>query len=189
MTNIDGTRYVIERSWVRSPSGVCYFPRHECRLIYRHNIYMHIYIALLWRFDTWPPSMESQMAKNLISSIKLKRVINPNPLWWSRHIWFPWKLYAMELSHWHMNTKQNALAPPNDLASIAWMNKIAILYARIYEKAMCPNILASPTTILKKLLLLYVILNAYWYYCNTVNRYAIHCFVLEYQQSRYQKTL
>ena len=40
-----------------------------------------------------------------------------------------------------------------------------------------PNPISKP-------LLLHVILNAYLYYCSTVNRYAIHYFVLEYQQSR-----
>ena len=29
-------------------------------------------------------------------------------------------LFGMELSHWLMNKKQNALAPSNDLVSIAW---------------------------------------------------------------------
>ena len=29
MTTINGTRYVIEISWVRAPLGVCYFPRHK----------------------------------------------------------------------------------------------------------------------------------------------------------------
>ena len=42
----------------------------------------------------------------------------------------------------------------------------------IYEKVMHPNILALARTILQKLVLLYVILNAYWYYCNAVNKYA-----------------
>ena len=64
--------------------------------------------------------MESKMTKNLISSIKLRRVINPNSLWWSRQIRFWRKLFGMELNHWQMNKKQNALAPPNDLAPIAW---------------------------------------------------------------------
>ena len=78
----------------------------------------------------------------------------------------------------HMNKKQRALAPPNDLTSIAWMNTIAFFCARSFEKVMLPNILALSRTILQILLLLHVILNACWYYCSTVNRYATHILFL-----------
>ena len=126
MQTINGTRYVIERSWVRAPLGVCYFPRHKIVIVsrtfvsqplqaYIYDIYIiYIYAALLWQFDTWSPSIESKMGKKLKSSVKLKSVINPNQLWWSHHIRFPWKIFGMELSHWHMNKKQKALDPPND---------------------------------------------------------------------------
>ena len=110
MTTINRTWYVIEISLVRDPPGVSYFPSHKKSTVSRTFVrlplqadtqtYIYIYnIALLWRFDTKPPSRVSKMAKNLISSIKLKRFINPNPLWWSRYIRFPWKLLGMELSH------------------------------------------------------------------------------------------
>ena len=80
-----------------------------------------IYICcIVWQFDTWSPSIESKMAKKLIRNIKLKRAIDPNPLWQSRHIRFPRKLFSMGLSLWYMNKKKNALAPPNELALIAW---------------------------------------------------------------------
>ena len=131
-TTINGTRYVIERSWVRAPPGVCYFPPHKMSIVSRPfvsqplQVYIYIYIyiythaALLWQFDTWPPSIESKMAKKLMNNIKLKRAINPNPLWRTRQIRFPRKIFNMGLSLWHMNKKQNALAPPNELALIAW---------------------------------------------------------------------
>ena len=91
--------------------------------------------------------LESKMmAKNLRSGMKLKRLIKPNPLWWSRHVRFTRKLFGMELNHWHINKRQNVFALPNHLASNAWMNKVAILCARIYEKVMWPNILALPQT-------------------------------------------
>ena len=69
------------------------------------------------------------------------------------------------------------------------MNKIAILCTWVYEKVMRPNILAFPRTILHKLVLLHITLYAYRYNCSTVNRYAIHYFVLENQQSINQKTM
>ena len=70
-----------------------------------------------------------------------------------------------------------------------WINTIAILFARISEKVMRLDILALPRTILQRLFLLNVTLNAYWYFCSTSKRYAIHYFVIEYQQSRNQKML
>ena len=145
---------------------------------YKDIIYIYIYGALLWRLDIGTPSIKSKISKNVISSINLERVINPNPLWWSCHIQFPWKLFGVELSHWYIEQEQSALAPLKDLALNAWMNKIAILCAWIYKKLMRPNILAFPRTTLQKLVLLHVILNAYRYYCSTVNRYERHYFVL-----------
>ena len=72
-------------------------------------------------------------------------------------------------------------------SSIDCLKEIAIFCARIYEKVMRPNILALHRAILQKPLLFYVILKVYWYYCRTVDRYTIHYFVLEYQQSKYKK--
>ena len=77
---------------------------------------------------------------------------------------FPRKLLGMWISHWHTNKKQNALAPPNDIASIAWMNKIAILCARIYEKVMRPNIFALARTILHSTDMQYI--NLFLNICN-----------------------
>ena len=138
MTIINGTRYVIERSWVRAQLGVCSFPCHKmstvCKDIRsltftcRYPEYIYIYICIycialtIWYMTT---IMESKLAKkNLISCIKLKRVINPNPLWWSFNIPVPRKLPGREPNHWHMNKKQTTFAPSNDLASITWMNKL-----------------------------------------------------------------
>ena len=82
MTTINPTRYVIKWSLVRAPSGVCYFPPHKMstfqghscvnlyRQIYKHTHPTHIYDALIWRLDTWRPSREYKMAKN-ISNVKL----------------------------------------------------------------------------------------------------------------------
>ena len=57
MATIKQTRYVIERSWVRAPSGVCYFPPHKTSAvsrkfvcqplqadIYTHNTHTYIHI-------------------------------------------------------------------------------------------------------------------------------------------------
>ena len=84
MTTINRTRYVIERSWVRAPSVVYYFPLHKMSTVSRTFVcqplqadthtHTHKYDALLWWFDTWQPSIEYKMAKNIISSIKLKSV-------------------------------------------------------------------------------------------------------------------
>ena len=60
--------------------------------------------------------------------------------------------------------------PPNDLASNAWMNKIAIICAMIY---------VLPKTIFQQFFLLHFVIIAYWYYCRTANRYAIHLLILD----------
>ena len=98
----NGTRYVIERSWVRAPPGCANFHLIKCGLfqgywcvtLYRQiyiYLYIYLYICMVHCFDDWK------------SSIKLERVINANPLCWSCHIQFPWKLFGMELSHWHID--------------------------------------------------------------------------------------
>ena len=66
MTTINGTRYVIERSWIRAPPGVCYFPHHKISTVSRvfvwplqvqthtHRytyVYIYIYIYMLHCFD------------------------------------------------------------------------------------------------------------------------------------------
>ena len=147
LTTINGTRYVIERSWIRSPVGCAILHVTKLWLFQGHsflNLYMHIniyiwYICLIALTISYMTTINGIQngKKKLISSIKLKRVINSNPLWWSHHIRFPWKLFGMELNHWHMNKTQKALAPSNDLASIARMNKIAILCARIKTYWLC----------------------------------------------------
>ena len=142
MTTIYGIRYVIERSLVRVPLGCAIFhvitlwlfQGHSFFNLYRYiciNIYICIYILhcfddLIHDHHQWNP----KWPKKLISSINLQRVINPNSLWWSHHIRLPRNIFDMELSHCHMNKKQKALAPPNDLASIVWMNEIAIISNR-----------------------------------------------------------
>ena len=118
------------------------------------------------------------MIKNMINNIKLKRVINPNPLWWSRPIRFTQKLFGMEISHWNIDQEQHALAPPNDLALNVWMNKIAILCARITKNNASKHICAWITKnnaskhigftqnhITKTCS--FACLNAYWYYCTS----------------------
>ena len=56
MTTNNRTRYVIERSWVRAPSGVCYFPPHKmstvsrafvCQPLQTHT-HTHIYIYMIY---------------------------------------------------------------------------------------------------------------------------------------------
>ena len=103
MATVKRTRYVNERSWVRAPSGVCFFPPHKMSAVSRKFVcqplqtdtqthtqtdthihtYIHTYIytphtfiydALFWRFYTWRPSMEYKMSQNIISYIKLNRV-------------------------------------------------------------------------------------------------------------------
>ena len=48
MTTINGTRYLIERSWVQAPLEVCYPPRQKIETVSFHghsflNLYRHIY--------------------------------------------------------------------------------------------------------------------------------------------------
>ena len=76
---------------------------------------MYIYIALtIWYMAT---INGIQMVKNILSNIALKSVINPNPVWWNRHIRFPRELFGMkQLSHLVIDGRRMFWTPPKDLA-------------------------------------------------------------------------
>ena len=154
MTTFNEYGYVTERSWVRAPPGCVIFNLIKCRLFQGHScvnlyrqLFRHIYIYIYTWCIAWTIlDMNTNVMQNGMQnkiSITIEMVIHRNPSWWSRHIRFPRISFGMGLSHWHRKKDQNALAPQKDLASDAW-NRIALLFAWIYEKVMRPNMLVLP---------------------------------------------